>query len=324
MRQPIAQNSSEPHSRESTRMSAMNSIRALLILAVVAAFGTAAGCGSSDTDVRDAQETETDHAPARAARAHAVAEAWDGSNAAEAWREGYYPMGEAIQLPAGGLREGADQRALELQNFVLQGELPKALPEAGAVTWRRGGSVRLPLLGASSVFKAMGRGGAGHPRLTVTGAKLGGMTIATSRGPAEVPAWLFTLRGYQEPLKRTAVVPSKLPDPPIPPAGQMPAGELQPLQRLTEVAENGRVIKVLASHGSCDSGPSVDVWETSGSVVLSAYISDSSDGPCSSELRSRAVTVTLDKPVGDRVLLDAHTGRPVSYGEPDAPSPSWS
>jgi hypothetical protein len=169
----------------------------------------------------------------------------------------------------------------------------------------------------------VGRSSGPGPRLTVTRAKLGETTLATSRGPATVPAWLFTIEGYDTPLKRVAVDPSKLPEPPIGPVDQL-SDDLWELNQLVEVAEDGRSVTVLAHHGSCDDGPAVEALETDGSVVLSGYVVGRKDGPCTADLRAKKVTVELDRPLGDRILLDAFTGRPVPHGNPSGPSPSWS
>ncbi|WP_405785036.1 hypothetical protein OG512_45870 [Streptomyces sp. NBC_01378] len=139
------------------------------------------GCGSqkaavSDTDVR-------------ADRARQVAEAWDGSTAAAAWRAGFYPTGEEVQPPRGGLHDPADRQAYEGQNIVLRGKLPETGPKDGAVTWARGESLTRPLMGAHASYKTLaGTRVGGKPHLTVTGARLGEMSVATSRGPATVPA----------------------------------------------------------------------------------------------------------------------------------------
>ncbi|MCX5320045.1 hypothetical protein OG847_09720 [Streptomyces sp. NBC_00120] len=75
----------------------------------------------------------------------------------------------------------------------------------------------------------------------MTEAKLGEMRVDTSCRPAVVPAWLFTLEGYDSPSSR--------------------------LQQ---------------------------------------------------------VTVKLDRPIGDRILLDAITGKPVAFKPLHGPSPGWS
>ncbi|MEU6012213.1 hypothetical protein [Streptomyces sp. NPDC047453] len=53
------------------------------------------------------------------------------------------------------------------------------------------------------------------------------------------------------------------------------------------------------------------VLETDGSVVLSTSVVGTKEGPCTADLLGEMVTVKLDRPLGDRVLLDAFTGRPV-------------
>ncbi|MET7847794.1 hypothetical protein ABZT48_06005 [Streptomyces avermitilis] len=307
------------------RTNTARTARLFIVLALfTAGAGAVAGCGSEKGGDRGADTRASD--PARAqARAREVAEAWDGSKAAAVWRKGYYPMGEGVQLPERAFRDDADKRAYSTQNFVLRGELPATPVQDGQVKWQSGGSLTLPLVGAREAYESVARGGNDGPQLTVTGARLGRMTLATSRGPATVPAWLFRLEGYDTPLRRVALSPSKLPEPPIKSAARnVPVDELSALGGLVEVAGGGRSVTVVATHGACDDGPAVDVLETGGSVVLSASIVGTKDGLCTSELRGEKVTVRLDRPVGDRVLLDAFTGRPVPYGQRNGPSPSWS
>ncbi|MFI1869906.1 hypothetical protein [Streptomyces jumonjinensis] len=206
---------------------------------------------------------------------------------------------------------------------IREGELPATWPKDGRVAWTGGGSLARPLTGADESYQTLaGARVDGKPRLTVTGVKLGEMSVASSRGPATVPAWLFDLKGYGSPLKQAAVIPSKLPQPPIERSRDI-AGH--PLNQLVQVSADGRSVTVVALHGACDDGPVVDVLETRGSVVLSASVKDrKDDGDCTKQLLQQQVTVKLDRSVGDRVLLDAHTGRPVPYKPPHGPSPSWS
>ncbi|GAA2423876.1 hypothetical protein [Streptomyces glaucus] len=303
---------------------AMRTAPSLTALALCAVGATAVvGCGGEQAGSRGAEERVTESTPLPEARARQVADAWDGSEAAAKWHEGYHPMGEVVRLPEGGLRGEADERAYDTGNFDLRGHLPATPREDGEVRWRSGGSLTVRLVGAPKAYAALDRDSGPGPRLTVTGARLGEMTVATSRGPATVPAWLFTLEGYDTPLERAAVSPSELPEPPVEPVGQkLPTDVLAPLGGLTEVAEDGRSVTVVATHGSCDDGPAVDALETSGSVVLSASVVGATDGVCTSEMRGEKVTVKLDRAVGDRILLDAFTGRPVPYVK--WPGISWS
>ncbi|MGA5895403.1 hypothetical protein [Streptomyces venetus] len=302
-------------------------IRLLTVLAIcTVGAGAAAGCGTNEADHGDAEARSTEPAPQSGARARQVADAWDGSKAAEAWHEGYHPMEAVVQPPENGLRSAADRRAYETGNFDLRGKLPSAPHKSGHVRWKSGSSLTTPLMEAEKAYKTLDRGSSPGPRLTVTGARLGEMTVVTTRGPATVPAWLFAVEGYAGPLKRAAVGPSKLPAPPIKPLGQdeVPTDVLAPLGGLTEVSRDSRSITVVATHGSCDDGPTVGVLETSGSVVLSASAAGSEDGNCSSEMRGEEVSVELDRPVGERLVLDAFTGRPVPYSEWPRTSQSWS
>lgn len=262
------------------------------------------GCGDAHDSRAQPRGSES--------RARKVADAWDGSRAAEVWRAGYYPMADVVQLPDNAFRSGADKQAYLTRNIVLDAELPADSPQKGTVQWRGGGSLTLPLMDARKAYDSVARGG-GHdgPRLTVTKAELGRATLVTSRGPATVPAWLFTLKGYDTPLRRVALEPSELPEPPIGPAGETPTDELMPLERLVRAGADGRSVTVLAGHGACDDGPTVRVLETAGSVVLSASVTGTDDGPCTSQLLMEKVTVKLRRALGDRVLLDAFTGAPL-------------
>ncbi|WP_330291322.1 hypothetical protein [Streptomyces sp. NBC_00576] len=298
---------------------------ALVLTLATALF--AAGCGSEKAgDIGTSKPRDQDTSSPTAGRAQQVADAWDGSKSAEAWRKGYFPMGDAAPPPVGGFHSAADRTAHQLENYVLDGELPTTAPKEGEAKWAGGSSLTRPLLDARQAYTAMNRfNSAEEPHLTVTEAKLGGMTIATSRGPAAVPAWLFTLEGYDEPLGRVALRPSKLPRSPIGGIGDEVPTELMQLPQLVEVSGDGRTVTVLAHHGSCDDGPRVKVLETDGSVVLSATVAYvESDLACTADMHSKKVTVELKQPLGDRVLLDAYTGRPLPYNEPNWSSPSWS
>ncbi|CAM5241916.1 hypothetical protein GCM10010329_44700 [Streptomyces spiroverticillatus] len=260
-----------------------------------------AGCGGTDTD----------EAEAMAQRAREVASAWDGSPAAAAWREGYHPLAEAVELPRGGWRSRRDAQAYAERALVLRGTLPVVRREEGRVVWAAGkGETVRPMRDARETYKALSGGTmTGRPQLNVTGVRLGEMTVTTSRGAAVVPAWLFQLEGYATPLKRAAVVASDLPRSPIAEAENVPGNSLQ---RVITVDPDGRSLTVEALHGACDGGPAVAVLETRGSVVLSASVRPGKgDRLCTKQGNLKKATVRLKRAIGDRVLLDGKTGRPV-------------
>ncbi|WP_406102578.1 hypothetical protein OG698_09395 [Streptomyces sp. NBC_01003] len=69
----------------------------------------------------------------------------------------------------------------------------------------------------------------------------------------------------------------------------------------------------------------MDALETPDSVVLSAAVKGrEDDGVCTKQGKLQQVTVKLDRPIRDHVLLDAITGKPVAFKRLHGPSPSWS
>jgi hypothetical protein len=99
-------------------------------------LGAVAGCGVEEGTGRSAAGTEN--------RARQVAAAWDGSSAADAWRAGYFPMGEAVQLPRGGLHGKADEQAFRRQVFVLRDASLVLLADKAV---ELGASVHMPRIG---------------------------------------------------------------------------------------------------------------------------------------------------------------------------------
>ncbi|MFJ5216817.1 hypothetical protein ACIP98_19120 [Streptomyces sp. NPDC088354] len=279
-------------------------MRSFALLGVLCLFTMgSAGCGT------------TVGADAAAPRMRQVADAWKGTEAARAWREGYYPLEDAVRLPDGAFHNEEDKLAYLHRNFTLRRALPGSTARHGHIRWTSGASLPATIMTARQAYETLDRDddgpGAGDAPLTVTEAVLGTTTLNTSRGPARVPAWLFTLDGYDTPLKRVAVAPSK---PPRAPVRSLSEGtdSGSPLYGLRSVAEDGRSVTVGAAHGACDDGPTVDVLETRDSVVLSGGVRGVDDGPCTMQLLVDPVTVRLDRPLGGRLLLDAFTGAPVT------------
>ncbi|MFK0169500.1 hypothetical protein ACIQU5_11910 [Streptomyces sp. NPDC090306] len=289
-----------------------------VVVVCAVGLGVVAGCDSGGG--RDAAAD----ARASARRARAVAAAWDGSTTARAWRVGYHPMGEVTLPPRGGLHNRADEQAFREGNFVLRGTLATANSVGGRVTWTGGRSLARPLVGAAASYESLagGRSDAG-PHLTVVGVRPGRTTVRTSRGPATVPAWLFTLDGYAAPLRQAAAVPAPLPRSPIGPAPDDVPGRA--LGQLAGVAADGRSVTVIAVQGACKDTPSVAVLETRGSLVLSARAGHRGNdgGVCTKQARATPVTVRTAHPVADRVVLDAHTGRPLPHTSPHGLVLSW-
>ncbi|MFP3991744.1 hypothetical protein U9R90_30590 [Streptomyces sp. E11-3] len=273
---------------------------------------------TDDSNSSSDSESASDRAE-RAERARKVAKAWDDSAAADAWRGGYHPMGEITRIPDGGWRDEADKKAILFRSIVLRGTLPTTVPKRAKVRWESGDSLSRPMESAKRAFGDLAGGNPTEgPYLTVTRVELGEMTVATTRGPATVPAWMFTIDGYDTPLKRAAAIASELPAPPVKRDGNVSGDPGDVVDRLVQVSPGGRALTVVVSPaGACADWAGADVLETSGSVVLSGFTEErkkrKENDVCAKRDDGHQVTVKLDKPLGDRVLLDAVTGRPVPF-----------
>ncbi|MFE2418888.1 hypothetical protein [Streptomyces hokutonensis] len=273
-----------------------------------------AGCGD-DRSAGDEGPTNSESLKTQEKRAREVADAWHGSAAAAAWSRGYYPLADTTQPPESGWHSEADKQAYENRNIVRRGKLPTTAITQGKVEWRSGSTLSRPLVAPNTAYQSFAHYNNAGPRLSVTGVKLGETTIATSRGTATVPAWLFTLDGYDTPLKQVAVTPSKLPRSPIGRVEQGSTGGLWSVTGLSGRAVDSRVLTVRAGHGACDDGPVVNVLETDESIVLYASVAGERSGACSAQMIYQNVKVELRQPLADRVVLDALTARPVPYTE---------
>ncbi|MGP4114845.1 hypothetical protein ACTWP5_28560 [Streptomyces sp. 4N509B] len=278
--------------------------------------GRSPGPEAGDDPCSPEPDPSREHLP----RMCAVADAWEGSEAARRWIEEFQPLDSVVQLPEGGLRGEKDVLAYENGSFRALTALPEERVD-GAIRWEDGETRPVSLMSAADAFGEMSSGIAdsspGFDALEVTGVASGEMRVRTSRGPAQVPAWLFTLDGYDTPLRHAAV---PFPEPLAAPVdqGDGGGGELRGLEALGEVSEDGRRVTVTWWNGSCTE-TAFDVLETEESVVLAAWIAG---GPpegtvCTAEVRIVRKTLELERPLGERAPLDAFSGEVLQPGPPE-------
>ncbi|MFF4649074.1 hypothetical protein [Streptomyces sp. NPDC001380] len=283
-------------------------VAALLVLGGGIAWGVAARGPSEAGSARREQELFRD-------RAAAVARAWPGSAAERAWRSGYHPLGALSVPPEGGFRDVADRRAFDGGLFELRAALPRSGGPEGAVVWADGSRASVGVLSARDAYAGLTRlrpacsaRCTGH-RLVVTAVRPGTARLATSRGRATVPAWLFTVRGYDRPVVRVATAGNG------PALGALPEAEYsgpgrEAVEYVAPAAPGDRRLTVGTGHGGCATGWGVRVYETDRVVVVGGWSRDAG-GPCTSELLVDPVTVALARPLGSRTVLDAVTAAPL-------------
>ena len=69
-------------------------------------------------------------------------------------------------------------------------------------------------------------------------------------------------------------------------------------------SSDGVVIEVHYSSGACDDGAAADVEESSTTVTVTVRTRNFPDGSCSDAKVARTVEISLDEPLGDRLLID--------------------
>jgi hypothetical protein len=268
-------------------------------------------------------------------RATEVAEAWQAAPGRQAWQTGYVPLQDATVLPTDPRFTEETKQAFLAGWYREQVTLSPAKPSDGMIRFP-GGSLTVPLVSAAEAYRQLDQGDPppcpGRPiqspslpagpdgsvssglataciPLTVTAAKLGTVAVRTSRGEAQVPAWLFTIDGLAAPVARLAVAPSSVGPVPTAPGPVRPlAAELAAAQDLTAV--DGAKLTYRLGVGACDTDITPLLQQRDDVVVVGGGVTRSS-GICTAQLVLHPVTVTLDAPLGARPVLDAATGQPL-------------
>ncbi|TCB88743.1 hypothetical protein E0H26_28275 [Micromonospora zingiberis] len=301
------------------------------------------GCGPAGTDPAgpggpaDSSGRADDRRAVFERRAGAAAQAWQPGGA---WTNGYVPLQEPTVL-VGEANFTAQTKTAFLagwyQNTV---ELPAAKPADGAVRFPDGATT-VPLISATEAYQQLDQGGSGacsgppmdpatpppaapggepdnavssRPqgdcvRLTITKVELGTAPVHTTRGEAQVPAWLFTVPQIEAVVARVAVAPGAvgaLPEPSTPP-GAPPTG-LVSAQDIEAI--DGTKLTYRLGVGSCDTEITPLVQEYDHLVVVGGTVTPPVDG-CDDMLNLHPVEVTLSAPVGVRLIVDALTGAPL-------------
>ena len=243
-------------------------------------------------------------------RAAYVAQAWEGLN--DAWFHGFVPLqGPTVEgaTGAGAYKASAYAGRYRLATMAT---LPVEAPADAVVAFEDGDSMRVAVVTAVRAYNELTATGdepcVGCPVLTVTGATLGTVKIATSRGPATVPAWLFTVAQLSSPMAQLAVAAADQMDA----AGSGRAGRLDRLAAAGSLDSwrlGGRVPgsvaavrrrSAAAGVGDRDrGGPRCDVQPNG------LACDDAGVGP------NVPMSVTLSRPLADRLVIDVLSGQAV-------------
>ncbi|MFD6683288.1 MULTISPECIES: hypothetical protein [Micromonospora] len=313
-------------------------MRRLAVLLVLPLLLTA-GCAATDAGPADAPPGPTREAEAFDQRAAQVAEAW---RPGPDWRTGYVPL-EGPTLLIGDPGFSPDTEAAFRAGWY-RAEVGIPPTRVGGEIRFPDGRLTLPLVSAAEAYRQLDTGDPqpcpGRPKqpgrptpggptvepgpdgwvtsstqtaclpLTVTAVTFDTVPVRTSRGVAQVPAWLFTIEELTARVARLAVAPTavtKVPEPTVP-ASPLPDG-LVAAQDLAAVDDTRLTVRL--GVGACDTGITPLVWERPDAVVVGGRVTRAT-GECIALLKLEPVTVTLATPLGTRPVLDVSTGAPLS------------
>ncbi|MEU4550798.1 hypothetical protein [Micromonospora violae] len=299
----------------------------------------AAGCAATDAGPAGDQRRPTPGAEAFDQRAAQVAEGW---RPGPEWSTGYVPL-EGPTLLTGDPGFTPETEAA-FRSGWYRAEVAIPPTRVGAEIRFPDGRLTLPLVSAVEAYRQLDQGDPlpcpGRPKrpgrptpggptvepgpdgwttsatqtaclpLTVTGVTLDAVPVRTSRGVAQVPAWLFTIRELATPVAQLAVAPTAVTPVPTPtaPAGPLPDGFVA-AQDLAAVDDARLTVRL--GVGACDTGITPLVWEGPDVVVVGGRVTPAT-GPCIAVLKLEPVTATLAAPLGARPVLDVVTGAVLS------------
>lgn len=270
------------------------------------------------------------------ARLHAQAQAalarWaDAVAAAAAGPQAFVPTGELTsQIGDWEASVGDNDKSALLSGMVeVASTLPTDPPSDGPISWQDGTTVTGGFISAARAvadIRASSSGDCGGcTPLQITGAHLTTGSIDTSRGPATVPMWAFSVRGTGVLVTRVAVADKVTVVPPPWDAYHPPVGLR--VERASVAAE-GRELTVFFVGAPdpaalpCGADYSAEGVESATAVVIIIYEHPYS-GPypsnwgCALVGAERSATVNLAATLRSRAVLEVTEGLPV----PVAPTP---
>jgi hypothetical protein len=224
------------------------------------------------------------------------------------------------QIGSWEANNGDNKDALEGGAITVTNALSEERPGRREVKWLDGTKVEVEVLSARQALDALIDSAAGDcggcEPLRVTEANLATDLAETSTGPAEVPKWVYSLRGSGVRITRVAVDGGVTVDPPPWNADDPPAG-LSIDAAIGEPGSRKLTVQYVGADESCGLEPSVEAVESDLAVVVIVEELPGADADgCRLIGRLRTAEVTLDAALGDRVVLEVRQGLPVPLSAP--------
>lgn len=202
------------------------------------------------------------------------------------------------------------------------------LPAGGVVRWLDGSTVDVRVLSAADTLGALVAAATSKcdhcQPIEVTDASQATGLVDTSRGPANAPIWVYSIAGSKVKVTRVAVDESVTVDPPPWDANNPPEGVRIDSATGSQSSKKLTVTFVASPDGAdkpCGADYTAEAVESELAVVVIVQ-EHPYDGPRESGLACdlvgaiRTAKVTLEAPLGNRVVLDVQQGLPVSVTAP--------
>jgi hypothetical protein len=299
----------------------MARLRGFGLLGVVGLVIAISGCTSAPSSAQVAEL----HRQAQEALAR-----WDAAAAAGAGGSGFVLVGGSTLMVGGdwgpNIDGGNAKMAWGAGLFVVANPLPSEAPPDGRIQWQGGTSNAIPVISAEQAFSDMKAAGVSPCPdcipLQITGARLTTATFQSSRGPAQAPAWEFSLKDTDVKLDQVAV--GLFTAPPVPTPNDQATGQqvaqpwVGPAVQSATVDASGRTltVTVIGAPGTGDKPCGADytaeaVESDTGVVVIVYEHRNTLPAMCSAVGALRTTQVTLAKPLGNRTLIDLQA-QPIS------------
>jgi hypothetical protein len=219
-----------------------------------------------------------------------------------------------------------NKEALQAGKVVAATALPTDRQARGKVKWVDGNEQDVNVLSAADaladlVADASGTCAGCHPQpLRVTGANLATSLAETSRGPAEVPTWVYTIAGTSVRVTRVAVDKSITVHPPAWNANDPPQG-ISIEGATGDAASTKLTVSFVGAPDRRDKPCGADytaeaVESDLAVVVIVKEDRNPASGGCDLVGAVRTATVRMAAPLGTRTVLEVREGLPVPVSPP--------
>lgn len=197
-------------------------------------------------------------------------------------------------------------------------ELPQERPERREVKWVDGTNVEVEVHSARQALDELTGSAPADCQdcepLRVTDANLATGLVETSNGPAEVPMWVYSVRGSAVRVTRVAVDGGVSVDPPPWDADDPPEG-VSIEMAIGEPGSSELEVQFVGWPDDCGVDYEAEAVESELAVVV--IVSPDGESTCADLVgQLRTASVTLDADLGERVVLEVRQGLPVPVHAP--------